>query len=225
MGRGLLLRCIWHSTVSARGGETGSPLVLEATYTGAWRCVVADLCNLPGENSHRLSDVFECSRDSVTVITIQASYGHRSRQSVSTIDQDITPSRISARPARQVQIQPLDLLDMPLPPQHRHPVCFVLYSCASRAHLGVEEARRHHVDPGKVAPLTGEGLAEVGDESFGRVVDGLVLGYVDDVRGHAGGNDQVAGGLAFEEGADVFGAVDNSIDYNHGVSKLVRLNP
>lgn len=124
----------------------------------------------------------------------------------------ITPRRIRRRITPKIQIQPLDLLDMPLPPQHRHAVRLVQRRL-SRPHLSVEEARRHNVHAGELAPLAGQRLAEVVDEGLGGVVNGLVYGDVDNVGAHARGDDEVAEALSLEDLAGVLAAVDDSINW------------
>lgn len=142
-----------------------------------------------------------------------SSYTHfhpRSRKHIPPIDQNITPRHEARRLAPQVQIHPLNLLDMPLPPQRRHAIRLLQRQLA-RAHLGVEEARRDDVDARKLAPLPRERLAKVRDERLGRVVHGLVDGHVDNVRRHARRDDEVAVALRLEDCANVLGAEDDSV--------------
>lgn len=59
------------------------------------------------------------------------------------------------------------------------------------------------------------------DERLAAVVDGLVHGNVHDVAAYAGGDDEVAGALAVEDPAGVFGAGEDSVDWFLSVTDIV----
>lgn len=133
------------------------------------------------------------------------------RQYIPPIHHDIAPRRKRRRITRQIQINTLNLPDMALPPQHGHPMCLILHPLR-RTHLRLKEARTHHVNPRKRPPLPRQRLAQLRDRRLGRVVDGLIDGYVDDVRRDAARDDQVAVALALKDRPDVLRAVEDAVD-------------
>lgn len=59
------------------------------------------------------------------------------------------------------------------------------------------------------------------DERLAAVVDGLVHGDVHDVAAYAGGDDEVAGALAVEDLAGVFGAGEDAVNWFLSVIDIV----
>lgn len=141
------------------------------------------------------------------------------RQRVSAINQHVATGLVRRGIASKVQVEALDLLGVALATERSHAVGLVDGGWAG-AHLGVEEARRHDVDAGKLAPLAGERLAKVRDVGLGGVVHGLVGGHVDNVRAHAGCDDEVAEALRLEVLADDLGAEDDAVHYHLSVYSI-----
>lgn len=92
------------------------------------------------------------------------------RQRIPPINHDIAPRLVTTRIARQIKINPLDLVDVALAAQHSHAVCLVDDSLRG-AHRRGEETRRHDVDAGEGAVFAGERTREVRGVGFGGVVD------------------------------------------------------
>lgn len=88
-----------------------------------------------------------------------------------------------------------------------------MHGLRARPHLRVKEARGDDVHARELAPLAGQRLPEVRDERLRAVVDRLVGGDVYDVGAHAGGENEVAGALALEDFAGVFGGEDDAVDW------------
>lgn len=109
---------------------------------------------------------------------------------------------------------------MALPPQRRHAIRLIHNQRAS-PHLRIEEARRHDIHARKVSPLARQRLPKVRDERLAAVVDGLVHGDVHDVAAYAGGDDEVAGALAVEDLAGVFGAGEDAVNWFLSVIDIV----
>ena len=78
--------------------------------------------------------------------------------------------------------------------------------------LGIEKARRNHVDSREVSPLTRKALAQVRDARLGSIVDGLIDRHVDNVAGDRARDDQAATALLLEDCAGGLCAVDHTID-------------
>lgn len=57
----------------------------------------------------------------------------------------------------------------------------------------------------------GERFAKLGYECFGAVVYWLIDWHIDDVCAHAGGYDEAAAALSFEDLANVFGAIYDAV--------------
>ena len=136
---------------------------------------------------------------------------HPSRQHIPAINEDITPRRKTRRITRQIQINPLDLPDIPLPPQHRHPMRLILTPRA-RPHLCIKEPGAHNINPRKLPPLPRQTLAQVRHCGLGRVVYRLVDGDIDDMRGYTRRDDQVALALGLEHGASILRAEEHPVE-------------
>lgn len=92
------------------------------------------------------------------------------RQHIPAINYRIAPRLITRRITRQVQEQAFDLSHIALPAHDRHAIRFT-QALGRSAHFRFEEARRHDIDAGEVAPLAREGFAQMVDGSLGCVVD------------------------------------------------------
>ena len=78
--------------------------------------------------------------------------------------------------------------------------------------LGIEKARRNHVDSREVSPLTRKALAQVRDARLGSIVDGLIDRHVDDVARDRARDDQATAALLLEDSSGRFCAVDHTVD-------------
>lgn len=101
---------------------------------------------------------------------------------------------------------------MALPSQRRHPIGLV-DRLRTGTHLGIEKARRDNVNAGELSPLASKRFPKVRDEGLAAIVDGLINGHINNVTTHARGDDQITKALLFEHLSNIFGAVENAINY------------
>lgn len=141
---------------------------------------------------------------------------------IPAIHQNIRPRSIAARIARQIQIRPLQLLRLPLPP-HRNLIAPHILDIGldEIANLRRHIPRTHRIHPRKPHPLHRQRPAHVDHARLGRIVRGLQLRDVDDVRAHGGSGDEravaeagdvVGGLLGFEDLAGGAGAVEGAVE-------------
>lgn len=130
---------------------------------------------------------------------------------IATVYDNIASSHVRRSITCKVQIKPLDLLHMALPPQCRHTVGFV-DGKGTGTHFCVKKPWRDNVDPGKFSPFSGKRLSKVRNECLAGVVDWLVNGDIDNVATHARGYDQVTKALLVEYLAGVFCTGEDAVD-------------
>lgn len=133
--------------------------------------------------------------------------------SVSTVNDKVRASGVSASIRQEVDIRSLELLGIAVAAHGNHaPPELLGLGVDEVGQASVDVAGGDAVDAGKVAPLVGERLRHVDAAGLGHVVRGLLLGVVGDVAGHGGGDDEGAVALLLEEGADGLGAVGGAVE-------------
>lgn len=131
---------------------------------------------------------------------------------IATVYDNIASSHVRRSITCKVQIKPLDLLHMALPPQCRHTIGFVDGE-GTGTHFGVKKPWGDNVDSGKFSPFSGKRFPKVRNEGLAGVVDWLVNGDIDNVATHARGNDQITKALLVEYFAGVFCTGEDAVDY------------